>query len=74
MTCLTRFVACATALFLGVTCASADPVRVTSGFLLVTGNAVVAPIDISGTQGFLEDSSAGPRSLEPPRSTAAPFP
>lgn len=58
MTRLTRFVVCATALFLGATRVSADPVRVTSGSLVATNESLFARLSIAGTQGFSVDAFA----------------
>jgi hypothetical protein len=60
MTRLTRFVVCAAALFLGATRASADPVRLISGSLLVVGASTVAPISTAGTRGFSVNGLAAP--------------
>src|SRR3954453_9529163 len=60
MTRFTGFVVCATALFLGAARVSADPVRITSGSLLVTGSSGLAPVSVTGTQGFSVNGHADP--------------
>jgi hypothetical protein len=60
MTRLIRFVVCATALFLGASCVSADPVQITSGSLLVNGSLGLAPISVFGTHGFSVTGDALP--------------
>jgi len=57
---LTAFVVCAAVTFLGGAQASADPVRITGGTLLVTGLFETAPIAIVGSQGFSLDAIAAP--------------
>jgi hypothetical protein len=53
MTRFLRFVLCVTVLFLAAASgASADPVRITSGFLAAPGPAEVAPLSVTGTRGF----------------------
>ena len=61
MTRISRFVVCACALcVLSVTPVAADPVHITDGFMVMTGQFQIAPVAVTGTGGFSVTGFADP--------------
>jgi hypothetical protein len=61
MTRISRFVVCASALCVfSPALVAADPVHINDGFMVVTGQFQVAPVAVTGTQGFSVTGFADP--------------